>query len=73
MAGYQNVIGTLWPVNDGIAMRVATDFYFRLTEGGTALPNTARAASALHHTIRALRTELPASPAWWAAHIHTGT
>lgn len=72
LAGYQNVIGTLWPVNDHAATRIATDFYARITQDGTASPDTAASAVALHHAIRALRAELPGSPAHWAAHTHTG-
>ena len=72
LAGYQHVVGTLWPVDDEAATRVATGFYADLTREGTAPPDTADSARALHRTIRALRSERPGTPAWWAAHTHTG-
>lgn len=72
LAGYQNVIGTLLPVNDTAALTIATDFYTRLTTGGTAPPDTGNSARALHHATRAHRKQYPATPTYWAAHIHTG-
>jgi hypothetical protein len=72
LAGYQSVIGTLWPVDDHTATCIATDFYTRITHGGTTPPDTAVCAHALHHAIRALRADCPGEPAHWAAHTHTG-
>ena len=72
LAGYQNVIGTLWPVDDRAAERVAADFYASLTRGGRVPPDTSLCAEALHHAVRGLRADFPASPALWAAHTHTG-
>lgn len=72
LAGYQNVIGTLWPVDDRAAERVAADFYAHVTRGGRVSPDTSLCAEALHHAVRGLRADFPASPALWAAHTHTG-
>jgi tetratricopeptide (TPR) repeat protein len=72
LAGYQHVIGTLWPVMDQTATELASAFYTCLTHSGTSPPNTRLAANALHHAIRNLRAQYPASPALWASHTHTG-
>jgi CHAT domain/Tetratricopeptide repeat len=73
LAGYQNVIGTLWPVHDHAAHHIAVDFYTHLTDNGTIPPDTSRAAHALHHATRKLRALHPETPTLWAAHTHTGT
>jgi CHAT domain-containing protein len=66
VAGYRHVVGTLWRVDDGVAVEAARRFYRRLT-GTTADP-----ALALHHTVRELRAAYPSMPGLWAAHIHIG-
>jgi CHAT domain-containing protein len=73
LAGYRNVIGTLWPVNDQATSRIAIDVYTHLTGHGPHPLRTDQTALALHHAVRRLRNEYLAIPAWWAAHIHTGT
>ncbi|MTD57552.1 CHAT domain-containing protein [Amycolatopsis pithecellobii] len=70
LAGYPHVIGTLWPVGDAVATRVAGEVYTTLTEGGTPQPD--RSPYALHEAIRRLRDDYVASPSLWAAHIHAG-
>jgi tetratricopeptide (TPR) repeat protein len=72
LAGYQHVIGTLWPIKDPLAARLAEDFYGHLTRGGTEPPNLSRSAEALHRATRHLRARYPEIPAIWAAHTHTG-
>ncbi len=72
LVGYQHVIGTLWPVNDRTAAKLATDFYTQLTCGGTTAPDTSRSAQALHQASRHLRSRYPDHPTVWAAHTHTG-
>jgi CHAT domain-containing protein len=66
LAGYPNVVATLWNVNDLAAARIADDFY------GNLAADSANAASALHQAVRTLRNELPGTPSLWAAHIHVG-
>ncbi|WP_184540480.1 CHAT domain-containing protein, partial [Streptosporangium becharense] len=72
LAGYRQVIGTMWPVDDGSAADLAEDFYGRLTCGGARPPRTGDAAVALHWAVRALRERYAASPSLWAAYVHTG-
>ena len=73
LAGFRNVIGTLWPISDAVAAEIARDFYLRLTNGGTTPPEVTSAAVALHQAIRqARRSELGPYPTLWAAHIHAG-
>ncbi|MER7693828.1 CHAT domain-containing protein [Streptomyces sp. NPDC097610] len=72
LAGYQQVIGTLWPVDDRTAAEHATDFYTRLTNGGTTPAQTHRSAHALHHATTRLRDRYPNAPSLWAAYTHTG-
>ena len=73
LAGYKHVIGTLWPVNDVYAARVAKDFYIRLTCRGTEAEGTPEPAEALHDAMRALRARIPAAPGIWAAYVHVGS
>ncbi len=73
LAGYQHVIGTLWPINDATARDLACDIYSHLTHDGTTLPDTGRAPHALHHATRRLRDRYPRTPSLWAGHTHTGT
>jgi hypothetical protein len=70
LAGYQHVIGTLWPVGDWTAAQLAIDFYNRLTVRGE--PRVEESAYALHHAVRQLRARYPTIPTAWAAYLHTG-
>jgi CHAT domain-containing protein len=72
LAGYQHVIGTLWPASDRFAARLAKDFYARLTRADPADGGVRFAAEALHHAVRSMRTRIPAVPGIWAAYIHVG-
>lgn len=72
LAGYRNVIGTLWPIGDRAAIELAIDFYTWLTHEGTSRLDTSLAAIALHNAIRILRARYPTSPGLWASHTHTG-
>jgi tetratricopeptide (TPR) repeat protein len=63
LAGYPQVIGTLWPVNDRVAAKIAQKFYSGLTHG---------AAAALHAAVRNCRETYPDTPSLWSAHIHAG-
>src|ERR1700677_237868 len=71
MAGFPPVIGTLWEVNDAIAVRVADAFYTGLDDESGAL-DTASAAAALHQAVRAERDTLFRTPSLWAAYMHAG-
>ncbi|MFB7506954.1 CHAT domain-containing protein [Streptomyces broussonetiae] len=72
LAGFRQVIGTLWAVDDQVEADLAIDFYHRLTNGGTTAPETARAPYALHRAVRKLRAQYPKSPMLWAAQVHVG-
>jgi len=72
LAGYRQVIGTLWPINDTASARMATDVYTHLTHNGTHPARTQDSAHALAKAIRALRDDYPELPTRWAAHIHLG-
>lgn len=73
LAGYQNVVGSLWPVHDQVAARLATEFYRQLTGGWTHPPETNRTAVALHEAVRAVRETYADYPIWWAPYVHLGT
>lgn len=67
LAGYRHVIGTLWPINDRLAARIAEAVYQGLASAGAS-----GAAAALHAATRRIRDERPDFPFHWAAHIHVG-
>ncbi len=66
LAGYCHVVGTLWPVGDAMAVRVARDVHDRL-----AVPD-ADVAGVLHTVSRALRDAMPERPSLWASYLHMG-
>ncbi|WP_264931097.1 CHAT domain-containing protein [Streptomyces sp. A012304] len=66
VAGYRDVVGTLWRVNDQVAVRATKSFYGRLTS------RAYDPALALHETVRELRAAYPRMPGLWASHIHIG-
>jgi tetratricopeptide (TPR) repeat protein len=68
LAGYRQVIGTLWPIDDHRAVGVANDLYRTLGGPGTA----SGAAVALHEAIRRMREKRRSAPSAWASHIHVG-
>jgi tetratricopeptide (TPR) repeat protein len=68
LAGYRNVIATLWPIDDQAAVRIASDVYGQLIAGASS----ESVAHALHTGIRNMRAKLPDHPSVWAAHIHAG-
>ncbi|MEU9351208.1 CHAT domain-containing protein [Streptomyces griseoloalbus] len=68
--GYRQVVAALWSVEDAVAVRVAEDFYTRVARA--AGPDPARAAEALHHSVRALRAQMPHAPGRWASYMHVG-
>lgn len=68
LAGFRHVIGTLWPVQDSAAARIADDFYTDLARSFDADGS----ARILHRAVHALRADDPDRPSRWAAHIHLG-
>jgi CHAT domain-containing protein len=72
LAGYRYVVGTLWPVFDVAAERIAKAFYAHLTDSGSTAPDASRSPVALHHAVHAARADFPDQPTFWAAHIQAG-
>lgn len=70
LAGYRNVIGTLWPIVDKPAAAVAQDVYTHLFRDGSL--DTRLTAEALHQAVVRLRDAEPGTPSLWAAYIHLG-
>jgi hypothetical protein len=70
LAGFRHVIGTLWSVNDAIAVRMADQVYGQLTHGSHLDP--AQSARALHLAVDQIRSRAPDRPSAWAAYIHAG-
>ncbi|MFE4798291.1 CHAT domain-containing protein [Streptomyces sp. NPDC056708] len=79
LAGFPQVVGTLWEIRDQTAVAVADAFYTHLRAPTGAL-DTGRAAWALHQAVRDLRDghDLPGTldrtkvPFLWAAYLHAG-
>ncbi|OLF05737.1 hypothetical protein BLA60_35080 [Actinophytocola xinjiangensis] len=65
VAGYRNVIGTLWSVADRHAAAVAADVYGALASGGDH-------AGALAGATARLRARFPDRPDVWAPFVHLG-
>ncbi|MFB7253714.1 CHAT domain-containing tetratricopeptide repeat protein [Streptomyces nojiriensis] len=72
LAGFPHVVGTLWPIDDHLAVTVAESFYTHLTTGPPGTLDPDRSAAALHHAVRTVRDRYPRTPSLWAAHLHTG-
>ncbi|MFC4055083.1 CHAT domain-containing protein [Actinomadura syzygii] len=70
LAGYPQVVGTLWSVSDRIAARIAAAVYGGSVQDGRLDPE--RVPHALHHAVRAVRDDYPRAPGLWAAHVHHG-
>jgi hypothetical protein len=71
LAGFPNVIGTLWEIDDNLAVQIAVDFYAAITRSDGTV-SAASSAHALHSVIRGLRDQLPGAPYFWASYIHAG-
>ena len=70
VAGFAHVIGSLWPADDDICVRLAESFYRSLTKSGTKHSNRA-VAEALRNAILDIRSETQ-DPRLWATFIHSG-
>jgi hypothetical protein len=69
LAGFSQVIGTLWRADDESCAQIAQGVYAALADAGPGAPP---AALALHHATRRLRARHPDRPLSWAAHVHSG-
>jgi CHAT domain-containing protein len=70
LAGYRQVIATLWRIPDQPAAHIANRVY-QLATTGDRLDLT-RTAHALHQVTRELRDAYPTTPTVWSSYIHTG-
>lgn len=66
VAGFRNVIGTLWAVPDKIAADTARLFYASLGN------DVHRCAETLHQVTHRLRAAWPSAPQVWSTLIHSG-
>ena len=71
LAGFPHVIGTLWEINDNLAIDVAESFYTAL-HGSDGTLDISQATHALHRAIRYQRDQYPRTPSLWAAYLHAG-
>ncbi|MGP4110064.1 CHAT domain-containing protein [Streptomyces sp. 4N509B] len=71
LAGYGQVVATLWEIGDAFAASVGSDFYGRLG-AALAAPGRLPAAHALHAVIREVRAGLPHLPWTWSSLVHAG-
>ena len=71
LAGFPDVIATLWKIPDRVAHEFTTETYtelHRTIRSGTAL----NAARAVHEATRAARARYPNLPGLWAGYVHMG-
>jgi CHAT domain-containing protein len=67
LAGFSEVVASLWPIADRTALQIVRSFYTALL---TEPP--APAAHALHTATLAIRNRHPDRPSLWAPYIHMG-
>ncbi|MDQ0989626.1 CHAT domain-containing protein [Streptomyces sp. V3I7] len=72
LAGFPQVVGTLWTLDDEVAVDIAEDFYTALRDPDSGTLDLGRAAHALHRATRTQRDRYPGTPSLWAAHLYTG-
>ncbi|WP_333769857.1 CHAT domain-containing protein [Streptomyces sp. IBSBF 2435] len=70
LAGYPQVIATLWTVSDRIAARIAREVYQGSVRGGRL--SARRVPGALHEAVQRVRQRWPRAPELWAGHQHYG-
>jgi CHAT domain-containing protein len=68
LAGFRHVIGSLWPIDDGVAAEAARLFYAALPTA----PSSERITSVLRDVAKELRKRYPDQPQRWAALVHSG-
>ncbi|MFF9850664.1 CHAT domain-containing protein [Streptomyces litmocidini] len=69
IAGFSQVVGTLWRVDDVVAPAFSQQIYGELIADRSG---ALRASAAVHRAVRQLRTKYPNLPSVWAAYIHAG-
>ncbi|GAA2216739.1 CHAT domain-containing protein [Micromonospora olivasterospora] len=71
VAGFRQVVSTLWAIADDTAVAVAEGLYDGLA-GPDGAVDPARAAGALHRVVGRLRQQNPYEPSRWAPFVHHG-
>ncbi|QKW36257.1 CHAT domain-containing protein [Actinomadura sp. NAK00032] len=69
IAGFSQVVGTLWRVDDAVAPAFSQQIYRELIADRSG---PLRASAAVHRAVRQLRTRFPNLPSVWAAYVHAG-
>ncbi|MER7666655.1 CHAT domain-containing protein [Streptomyces sp. NPDC096193] len=69
IAGFSQVVGTLWRVDDSVAPAFSQQIYGELI---AARSGALCVSAAVHRTVRQLRMKYPNLPSVWAAHVHAG-
>ncbi|MFE5591237.1 CHAT domain-containing protein [Streptomyces sp. NPDC056549] len=67
LAGFRDVVGTQWSIDDVLAPEVADLVHARLSRQSVPDP-----AAALHGALHAVRTRHPNAVASWGAYVHVG-
>lgn len=71
-AGFPQVVGTLWVLDEEIAVDITGDFYTGLRDPQTGKLDLGHAAGSLHRAIRVQRDLYRRTPSLWASHQHFG-
>ncbi|MFH8498871.1 CHAT domain-containing protein [Streptomyces coeruleorubidus] len=69
IAGFSQVVGALWRVDDVVAPAFSQQLYGELIADRSG---ALCASAAVHRTVRQLRAKYPNLPSVWAAHVHAG-
>ena len=71
IAGFPQVIGTLWQVWDTLAVEIVRDFYASYLPDHTGRP-APTAAYPLHEAVKRAASRYPKDPMLWAPFVHVG-
>ncbi|MCQ4082304.1 CHAT domain-containing protein [Streptomyces sp. RB6PN25] len=73
LAGFHNVIGSQWTVNDLVAVRLVRTVYAQMrSDEDSGAIDPERSAAALRRAVMQLRRMYPELPSLWAPHVHVG-
>ena len=70
LAGFPQVVGTLWPIEDLPTVELVKEFYEAYLSGLASDPPLS-AALALHRAVEGMRKSYP-DPRVWASYVHVG-
>ncbi|MFF3652688.1 CHAT domain-containing protein [Streptomyces sp. NPDC002181] len=71
LAGYPQVVGSLWPLGDAAAP-VVTGCVYGPVSGAARGPDLGKVPFGVHEAALRLRAAHPHRPSIWAAHLHVG-